>query len=205
MTTTSKFNFRNLALSALLTAIIVLMGFTPIGFLKLGIVEITFISIPVTIGAIMLGKWYGTYFGAVFGLVSFIQCFGFSPFGATLLAINPIFTFILCMLPRMLMGLLVGVFYEIIDKFDKKKIASYAVASLCGPALNTLFFVPLFVLLFSSTDYVQNELMPFFGTANVFVFAVAFVGLNGLIEAIVCTFLNFTIAKSLRKFISKSE
>ena len=38
--------------TAILTAIIFLMSFTPIGYLKVGFVEITFLVIPVAVGAI---------------------------------------------------------------------------------------------------------------------------------------------------------
>ena len=75
-----------------LIAIIVLMSFTPVGYLKVGTVEITFLMIPVIIGAITLGAKSGAILGAVFGITSFIQCFGMSSFGIILLSINPVFT-----------------------------------------------------------------------------------------------------------------
>ena len=97
-----------LAQNAVLAAIVVLMAFTPIGYLRLGAVETTFIMIPVAVGAIALGEKSGAFLGLVFGISSFIQCFGISPFGAALLQINPIFTFIMCLVPRILMGYLCG-------------------------------------------------------------------------------------------------
>ena len=74
---------------ALLTAIIVLMAFTPVGFIRTPGLEITLIGIPVVVGAVLLGPSGGAILGAVFGLCSFLQCFGMSPFGAVLLGINP--------------------------------------------------------------------------------------------------------------------
>ena len=97
---------------AILTAIIFLMGFTPIGFLHVGAVEITFIMIPVIIGAIVIGPGAGAFLGAMFGLASFIQCFGMSAFGSTLLGIQPVFTFLVCMVPRILMGWLCGLIFR---------------------------------------------------------------------------------------------
>ena len=78
--------------NAVLASIVVLMAFTPIGYLRIGAVEMTFIMIPVAVGAITLGEKSGAFLGLVFGVSSFIQCFGMSPFGAALLQINPIFT-----------------------------------------------------------------------------------------------------------------
>ncbi len=194
---------KNMSIAALLSAIIIIFAFTPLGFLKLGVIEITFISVPVTIGAILLGPLYGLFFGSLFGLASFIQCFGMSAFGATLLAINPVFTFILCMLPRALMGYITGLAFKLIDKVDKKHISSYAVASFLGPALNTIFFVGLLPVLFGNSDYIQNELMPLFGTTSMMAFLVAFVGVNGLVEAIAGTTINFALSKGIRKISEK--
>ena len=81
---------------SMLVAIIIIMGFTPIGFLRVGTIEITFIVIPVAIGAVLLGASGGAILGGVFGLVSFLQCFTGSLFGAFCLSLSPIYTFILC-------------------------------------------------------------------------------------------------------------
>ena len=51
--------------TAILTAIIFLMSFTPIGYLKVGFVEITFLVIPVAVGAILLGPAVGTFLGFI--------------------------------------------------------------------------------------------------------------------------------------------
>ena len=110
--------------NAVLAGIVVFMAFTPIGYLKLGTVEMTFIMIPVAVGAITLGEKSGAFLGLVFGISSFIQCFGLSPFGASLLAINPLYTFIMCLVPRVLMGYLCGVIYKLLSKI-KKSVAIY--------------------------------------------------------------------------------
>ena len=57
---TKTMNSKTLTQMALLTAIILLMAFTPIGYLRVGVgVEITFIMIPVVVGAILIGPGAG--------------------------------------------------------------------------------------------------------------------------------------------------
>lgn len=50
-----KLDVKRLTVLAMLAAVIVLMTFTPIGYLKVGAVSITFIMIPVVIGAVVTG------------------------------------------------------------------------------------------------------------------------------------------------------
>ena len=84
----NKFSTKYLVEMALLVAIILLMAFTPIGYIKTAGLEITLIVVPVAVGAVTLGPTAGAILGGVFGITSFIQCFGMSQFGALLLGIN---------------------------------------------------------------------------------------------------------------------
>ena len=79
------FSTKYLVEMALLVAIILLMAFTPIGYIKTAGLEITLIVVPVAVGAVTLGPVAGAILGGVFGITSFIQCFGMSQFGALLL------------------------------------------------------------------------------------------------------------------------
>ena len=119
---------RKLTQMALLTAIILLMAFTPLGYLRTGVVEITFIMIPVVVGAILMGPGAGAILGGVFGLTSFIQCFGMSALGAMLLQVNWFFTFVVCFVPRVLTGWLAGLIFKALYKVDKTRLVSFAVA-----------------------------------------------------------------------------
>ena len=86
-----------IVLFSILSTIIIVMSFTPIGYIKTLGIEITLLMIPVAIGAILLGPGYGACLGLIFGLTSFLQCvFGFSAGGAMFLAINGFYTFIVC-------------------------------------------------------------------------------------------------------------
>ena len=184
-----------------LIAIIVLMSFTPIGYLKVGAVEITFIMIPVIIGAVTLGAKSGAILGAVFGITSFIQCFGASQFGVMLLSINWIFTFLTCMVPRVLMGWRTGVIFSALYKNDKTKghALSFIVASIAAPIMNTFFFMLFVIVLFGSTDYIVNMQ----AGRNLFAFVAWFVGINGAVEAAVSFIVGGSVSKAVYKFVNK--
>lgn len=183
--------------NALLTALIVLMAFTPIGYLQIGVVKMTFIMVPVAVGAITLGEKSGAFLGLVFGITSFIQCFGLDAFGTTLFSINPAYTFIMCIVPRVLMGYLCGAIYKLIAR--KKKKFALIFASLLAPVLNTVFFMGLLLLFFGNSDYIQGIR----NGAELWPFLVAFVGLNGVMEIATTTVIAPPVANAIKKAVKK--
>ncbi len=193
----SKEKLLLLVVNSMLAAIIVLMAFTPIGYIQIGAVKMTLIMIPVAVGAITMGPTTGAFLGLVFGITSFSQCFGLDPFGTTLMTLNPIYTFIMCIIPRVLMGLLCGLSFKLIKKHKKK--LSYFVASLSAPILNTAFFMGALILLFGNSDFI----MEMRGSLDLFPFLIAFVGVNGLVEIIVTAIVAPPIASGLHSAVSK--
>ncbi len=187
----------------LFTAIILLMAFTPLGYIKTPGLEITLLVVPVTVGAILFGPAGGAILGGIFGLTSFIQCFGMSAFGAVLLNINPVGTFIVTVVSRILMGWLTGLAFAALRKWNATRGISYAAASLAGPLLNTLLFMTTMMLFFYNTEYIQG-IAKTLGTGNVFAFVIAFVGINGLIEAVVCFILGTAVSKAVDVFSKRS-
>jgi len=178
--------------TAILSAILIVLAFTPLGYLRYGAIEITFMTIPVIVGAIIVGPGCGAVLGAVFGITSFIQCFGISPFGAVLLGIDPVLTFLLCMVPRVLMGWLVGLIFLALSRFQgTKKFWAYAVGSVSGALLNTVLFVGLLLLFFGSSDYIRS-----FGDSTLAILGVL-VGLNAAIEATVGAVVGTAVTKAL--------
>lgn len=187
---------------ALLVAIIILMAFTPIGYIRTGMLEITLIVVPVAVGAVLLGPAGGAILGGVFGVTSFIQCFGMSAFGATLLGINPAATFLVCVPTRILAGWVAGLVFAAMRKNKRAwvKEAAYYVANLACPLCNTLFFMTTLCLCFFQTDFIQEIA----GGKNVFAFVLVFVGINGLIEAAVCFVLGSLISRTLALVLRNS-
>ena len=78
-----------MVLTALFTAIIIIMAFVPyLGYINLVVIKATLIHVPVIIGSIILGPKKGAFLGSVFGATSLINntfntsllSFAFSPF-----------------------------------------------------------------------------------------------------------------------------
>ncbi|MEI3130221.1 MAG: ECF transporter S component [Oscillospiraceae bacterium] len=61
-----------LAICAMLSAIILLLAFTPLGLIDLPLIKATILHVPVIIGAVLLGWRKGTLLGGVFGLASLV-------------------------------------------------------------------------------------------------------------------------------------
>lgn len=196
MNSTNK--IRTMVTYSILIAIMLVMAFTHLGYIKLGAVEITLMSLPVIIGIGFAGVKGGLVLGTVFGLTSFVQCFGMSAFGAALLAINPVLTFLLCMIPRVLMGLLSGLIYEQLTKRNVKKSVSYVTLGVTAPLFNTLIFVPLTFLFFGKSDYITG-LADTLGATNLFSLAIILFALNALFEIITCAIVGPALLKALEK------
>ncbi|MDD3174101.1 MAG: ECF transporter S component [Herbinix sp.] len=204
MNTTTNFRTARMVQLALFIAIIVLMAFTPLGYINTMGLAITLVGIPVIVGSIILGPVNGAILGGVFGITSFIRCFGMDAFGVLILGINPVKTFLLCMIPRILMGGLTGLLFEGLKKVDKKKNIAYAVASLSGSLFNTVFFMTLLIVFFYNTKEIQDIATNVFHTNNVFTFFIAVAGLNAIVEAIVCLIIGTAVAKALDVYTTKS-
>lgn len=101
---------------AILAALILIMAFTPIGYLRIGALSLTLLMIPVSVGAVVMGPLAGAGLGCLFGLTSFAQCFMGDVLGSILAAKNIFFTFVVCVVSRTLAGLLCGVVYRLFRK-----------------------------------------------------------------------------------------
>ena len=186
---------RALAILGLLTALLILFSFTPIGTIPIGPLSITLNIIPIAIAAIALGPTGGLIMGCVFGILSFLQCIGVgipSGMGAVLFGISPFLAFVQRFVPRALDGLLVGVIFRFCEKRIGRRLACF-VTGFFSAFLNTLFFMSALVLLFGNTDYVQGLM----NGRNVIVFICAFVGINAVVEMIVSTVVSGFVGSAL--------
>ena len=197
-----KLSVKDLTTTGMMIGIILLMSFTPLGYLRTAGLEVSLITIPVAIGAMIIGPRAGLLLGTVFGLTSFYQCFGMSPFGAALLGINPFLTFLVCVPTRALMGWLTGVIFIGIEKLDRSKTVSFFIGGLIAAILNTLLFMGALLLFFWNTDYIQS-INASIGNLSIFAFVLTFVGINGLLEMPATCIVGGVVSKTLKKVLYK--
>ncbi len=192
-----------LAALGLLTAICFIMCFTPIGYIKTPVLSITLMTVPVIISATVLNPRDSAIIGGIFGITSFIQAVsGLSALTGALFQLNPFFTFILCVVPRVLEGWLGGLIFQGVKKIDKTNFISYAAGSLSVPLLNTLLFMSTLFLLFYHSEPIQN-IAAAKGADNVLGLFVAMVGVQALIEAGICFVLGTAVSKALAVALKK--
>jgi uncharacterized membrane protein len=171
-----KFDTKSLVLLGLLTAIVLIFSMTPIGSIPVGPLSITLNIIPIAIAGMALGPWGGLIIGTVFGIFSFLQCYGIgqpSAMGATLAAINPVLACVQRVVPRALDGLLVGLIYKGVTKLKSKR-AYYAIAGVVTSLFGTALFLSVMQFIFShkvtgedgTTSWVRDKAMEDFVTSG---------------------------------------
>ena len=178
-----KYTVQDLVRISVLVAIMLLLEITGLGMIKMPGLEITLLMVPVIVGA-------------MFGCISFWECFGKSQFGAVLLGINPLYTFLVCVPTRILAGWLCGLSFKGLNKLDKSNLWSFGAAGLIGALCNTVLFMSTLCLCFYHTEYIQGFVAAL-GSSNAFLFVIAFVGVNGLVEGAVSLITGAAIAKAV--------
>ena len=158
-----------LVMCALFAALIVVMTFTPyLGYITVGVIEITTLHIAVIFGACVLGPKHGAILGAVWGATCIMRAFQFGiiPFQ------NPLVS----LLPRLIVGLVAGLVFLLLSKTKCKKPISLGLSALAGTVTNT-------VLVLSSLQLFGGFKALFGDSAKTLdVIITTLISTNGLIE-----------------------
>lgn len=182
----SKIRTRQIALAALLTAIVVVLQIIANFVQPVPGVSITFVLVPVVIGAALLGEWAGAWLGFVFGLTVLLSG------GATaFLAIHPVGTVLTVLVKGACAGLAAGLTYRLLEKINPY-LAVFAASFVC-PVVNTgLFFVGCRLFFWETIQQWGAQA----GFENTFVFMIlGLAGVNFLIELGINLLLAPTILK----------
>ena len=190
-----------MTLLAMLTAVLIVLGFVNIP-MPMGL-SITFNMIPVAIAAMAMGIPGGAFIGGVFGLISFLQCYGIcgvSGMGVALVTADPSFGFACLMfvqrfVSRVLVGVLSAMVFRRMAKTRAPLYVQGMVAGFSAAFLNTLFFMSLLVLLFGHTELIQNQM----AGRSVLVYIVASVGINAVVEMAVAALVTGAAGTALKK------
>lgn len=196
----SKISTKHLVSLSLFTAIVFILGMTPLGFLPIGIFKVVTVHVPVIIGSILLGPKSGAFLGFIFGLTSFITAhmnlgpiaYLFSPFLS-----GSLFSLVVCFVPRILVGIVPYYIYNGIKSITKNKDElALSLAGIVGSFTNTVFVMGFTYILFKER-YAES-----LGTSTDLLLGViiANVGLASIVEAITASLLTVAITKVLFKF-----
>ena len=134
----------NMVIFSMLLAIEVVMSFTPLGFLRIGLLSVTMLHIPVIICAMALGKKYGAALGFVMGFCSFynatfpptITSFCFTPFFSMGGVEGNWTSLLIAFIPRIALGYGAGAIYERLKSKNGRTAA--ALSGLSGALTNTI-------------------------------------------------------------------
>ena len=147
-TSVGRTDTRKLVRMALLTGIIFLLAFTPLGYVTIGPIAATTIQMPVIIGAILMGPVAGAVLGGFFGLSAVIKVLtmpGADAFATAALTYSPAAYLFICMVPRILMGWLAGLLNKGLEHIPFLKgngsIVGYGITGFVGSMLNTVFYL----------------------------------------------------------------
>ena len=195
-------NTKFITLMGVLLAIEIIMAFTPLGFVPLGFTKATTIHIPVVIGAIFLGPLAGAILGGAFGILSIIintvspalTSFVFSPFITIGGAQGNIWSLVIALVPRMLIGIVAYYNYKWVSKIDKTKVIAYATAGVVGSLTNTVL-VMSGIYIFFGQQYAAAKEVTFEALFGVIM---GIIGVNGIPEAIVAAIIVTLVCKVLK-------
>ena len=201
------FTARNIAFLGVLVALVVVLqlwgSMIPIGIAGL---NLSFVLIPITLGAMILGPVAGLILGFIFGFVVLMTgVTGANFFTSYLLADSPFLTVLTCLLKGMLAGAVAGLLYKVISK--KNKYVAVFVASAVVPVLNTGIFI-LGCLCMSGTiqSFTGNYMPDFDGHNIMYIIVVGLVTVNFFIELainLVCSPALYTVTNVVEKQILK--
>ena len=164
MKATNKARTLRIAELAMLVALIAVLQFTGAS-IPIGLVPLTFVLIPIVVGAFLLGPIDGAILGFVFGLITVIQ----TPQNFILLFLfnaHPVIYIVLALLKATAAGFLSGLIYKALGKVfaGKKKYLQTLLASISAPIINTaIFVVGMLVFFYPELQAMPSEFAEFFG------------------------------------------
>lgn len=186
----------HLTIRSLFIALIIIQSLVPfLGYIPLGVTNLTIIQVTVIIAGVVLGPRDGLWVGFSWGLIKLFMAYTApSSLMDTLVFQNPIITII----PRMCVGLFAGYTMKFLSKYGSQKVAlilAAAVGSLTNTTL-VLSFIRIFAAHGATIAYHTT-------TQNLTHLLVGVAFTNGIPEVIVSMVLVPIISSILIKKIKK--
>ena len=186
--TQNRKRIQNLALLALLTAIVAVLSYFG-GFIKIGgLASISLTLIPVVLGAALCGPFAGAWLGAVSGAIFFLTADAVFWFGLSIPG-----TVITVLVKGALSGLLAGFAYTLLEKYNR--YLAIIVSAVVCPVVNTgIFLIGCLVFFMDTvTGFADAESMSVGAYLIIF-----FVGLNFVFELLA----NILLSPALLRIVN---
>lgn len=181
-----KVNVRDLTILGMLSGIIILLAYTPIGLIPLGPISASTVHMPVIVGALILGSRKGAVLGGIMGSVTCVRAFAAAGWLDQFFK-NPLVS----VLPRIFIGIAAYYTFIGIKKLCKKDVVGYILGSIAGSLTNTILTLGALVAAVSvSFPDKLGEVTAWVGTI---------VSTNGIVEAIVTGIIVPSVVLALRK------
>lgn len=172
---------------AILTALVVVLQLVG-SFIKIGALPMSFVLVPIVIGACLLGVRAGAFLGFVFGLITVIAgVSGTDLFSWLLWDANPVAFVAVCLLKATLAGACAGLVYKGLGKAlgGKYKLLQAILSSVTAPIVNTgLFCAGMLIFYFGSLPTMFPDAVAQYGDAVKFIF-IGCAGVNFIGEFLV--------------------
>lgn len=179
----------------ILIALEAVLAFTPLGMIQIPPISITTMHIPVIIAAVLLGPTAGGILGGTFGVCAMIRAIisgtGLDIYFNPAASGNPLGTIIMCVVTRILLGLVAGFVYLLLKKLVKNDLVAIPVTAVVGTVVHTLT-----VLLCLWFFFRQIPLAAVFTTI---------IAVNGLVEICAAVVLSTAICKPLMTILKKRK
>ncbi|MDR1688828.1 MAG: ECF transporter S component [Clostridiales bacterium] len=195
------------AILGMFAAIIFLLTFTQIGYIKLPFLPInaTIIHIPVIIGSIILGWKMGAVLGLMFGISSFINN-SFYTIGLTAFVFTPVIpvpgsdtgsllSLIVCFVPRLLVGIVPYFVYTALKKVGggKGNAVWLTIAGIAGSLTNTLLVMHFIFIFFKDSYSAAREV----AAEAIYGVILATITANGIPEAIIAGIITAAVCQTV--------
>lgn len=185
-----------ISILAILTALLLVQSFVPmVGYINIipGLPAVTTVHLTVILGAVILGTRGGSTLGLIWGILSLIQAYTAPGDPLSLLIFqNPI----IAILPRVLVGTVVGFTFEHLQHSRITKPGAMALAGVLGALVNTTLVILLTWVFYSH----QASGMYHTDPSRLIIVMLAAVAVNAIMEAILAGIVTPLIGTPLMQF-----
>ena len=185
---------RKISILAFFAAIIIIQNYVPlVGYIPVGMLEITTIHITVIVAAILLGPVDGGIVGGIWGLVDWLRAITVTSSAlGNVVMVNPLISIV----PRILIGVITGWLVNWLIKTKLPQQVTFIISSVLGSLVNTVLVLSLIYVFYHNGSQVYaalnlKELMPYLLTVA---------GVHGIPEAIAAGIIAPLLAVPLLKY-----